>query len=64
MFVCSCTECASFSNVDRVLELVSCVVFHLSRRPWKVELLTVSMLEIVLAAGKEIDSFDDVDTGM
>ena len=63
VFVCSCTECASFSNVDRV-ELVSCVVFHLSRRPWKVELLTVSMLEIMLAAGEEIDSLDDVDTGM
>ena len=42
------------------MELVSCVVFHLSRRPWKFELLTVSMLEIVLAVGEEIDSLDDV----
>ena len=64
-FVCVCIwpKITLFSNGGRV-ELVSCVVYHLSRRPWKVELLTGSMLAIVCAVGKEIDAFDNVDTEM
>ena len=63
MFVCIWPKSTSFSNGDRV-ELVSCVVYHLSRRPWKVELLTGSMLAIVCAVGKEIDAFGNLDTEM
>ena len=63
VFVCIWPKSTSFSNGDRV-ELVSCVVYHLSRRPWKVELLTGSMLAIVCAVGKEIDAFGNLDTEM
>ena len=63
MFVCIWPKSTSFSNGDRV-ELVSCVVYHLSRHPWKVELLTGSMLAIVCAVGKEIDAFGNLDTEM
>ena len=65
--VCIWPKSASFSNVDRV-ELVSCVVFHLSRRPCcAAESRVVHRVDarsFVCAVGREIDSLDDVDTGM